>query len=142
MKITTIDQKLSVAGQPAVEEIGALAENGTTLLINNRPDGEEPDQPGSAAEQAAAENAGVGYLHLPVTGASLSREDVLAFREAVLAAPGQVLAHCRSGTRSLMLWALGEVLAGNLSRDDLLAYGQRHGFDLSSAVRWLDAQGD
>ncbi|WP_342150336.1 TIGR01244 family sulfur transferase [Methylorubrum sp. SB2] len=139
MKRTIIDQKFSVAGQPSPEEIAALGREGVALLINNRPDGEEPDQPGSATERAAAEAAGIGYLDLPVTGPTITRAAVEDFSAAVAAAPGPVVAHCRSGTRSLTLWALGEVLAGRLRRDDVSELGARHGFDLSGAVHWLDA---
>lgn len=141
MTLTRIDDRLSVAGQPSEAEIAAFGEQGVALLINNRPDAEEPDQPGTDAEQAAAEAAGLAYLHLPVTGPTLSRDDVDRFREAVLAAPGPVVAHCRSGTRSLTLWAIGEVLAGHLSRETLLDYGHEHGFDLTGATRWLDRNG-
>ncbi|GEO99628.1 TIGR01244 family sulfur transferase [Methylobacterium haplocladii] len=142
MKLTPVHEKLSVADQPDAAEIAALGAGGTVLLINNRPDDEEAAQPGTEVERAAAEAAGLAYLHLPVTGPSLSRSDVDRFREAVLAAPGPVVAHCRSGTRSLTLWAIGEVLAGNLSRTELLAYGSERGFDLTGAARWLDAHGD
>ncbi|KQT58678.1 phosphatase [Methylobacterium sp. Leaf456] len=141
MERTIIDPKFSVAGQPSPHEIADLGREGVALLINNRPDGEEPGQPGSAAERAAAETAGVGYLDLPVTGPTITRAAVEDFRAAVAAAPGPVVAHCRSGTRSLTLWALGEVLAGRLRRDDISEFGARHGFDLSGAVRWLDANG-
>ncbi|WP_232630588.1 TIGR01244 family sulfur transferase [Methylobacterium sp. Leaf118] len=141
MTRTRIDDKLSVSGQPSLDAIGALGAEGVALLINNRPDGEEPDQPGTAAERAAADAAGVAYLDLPVTGPTITREAVERFHAAVEAAPGPVVAHCRSGTRSLTLWVLGEVLAGRLHRDEIGAFGARHGFDLSGAVRWLDAHG-
>ena len=142
MTITPIESRLSVSGQPNEAEIADLSTKGFALLINNRPEGEEPDQLGSAAEAAAAEAAGLAYLHLPVTGPGITHEDIARFREAVESAPGPVLAHCRSGSRSLTLWALSEVLAGRLRRDDLLAYGRERGFDLSGAVRWLDTHGD
>ena len=141
MKRTIIDEKFSVAGQPSPDEIADLGRAGVALLINNRPDGEEPGQPGSAAERAAAERAGVGYLDLPVTGPTITRAAVQDFHAALEAAPGPVIAHCRSGTRSLTLWALGEVLAGRLRRDELAEFGARHDFDLSGAVHWLDANG-
>ena len=141
MKITPIDARLSVSDQPDDADIAALPVKGFALLINNRPDGEEPGQPGNAAEAAAAEAAGLDYLHLPVTGPTITRQDIARFRETVEAAPGPVLAHCRGGTRSLTLSALSEVLAGRLRRDDLVAYGRERGFDLSGAVRWLDENG-
>ncbi|AWI87780.1 TIGR01244 family phosphatase [Methylobacterium sp. DM1] len=139
MKRTTIDSKLTVAHQPRLAEIEALGAEGVRLLINNRPDGEELGQPGAAAERVAAEAAGLGYLDLPVTGPTLTRADVERFHAAVEAAPGPVVAHCRSGTRSLTLWVIGEVLAGHLRRDEVAAYGARHGYDLSGAERWLEA---
>ena len=138
MKRTSINPTFSVAGQPSLEDIAALGREGVTLLVNNRPDGEEPGQPGAAAERAAAEAAGLTYLDLPVTGPTLTREAVERFRAAVEAAPGPVVAHCRSGTRSLTLWAIGEVLAGRLRRDEVAALGARHGYDLTGAERWLD----
>ena len=139
MRLTRIDDTLSVAGQPTLAEIAALGDQGVTTLINNRPDGEEPGQPGTAAEAAAAQGAGLAYQHLPVTGAAFGRAEIDAFRAAVTAAPGPVVAHCRSGTRSLTLHVLGAVLDGRMRRDEVMAFGTRHGFDLSGAVAWLDA---
>jgi uncharacterized protein (TIGR01244 family) len=139
MRLTRIDDTLSVASQPTLAEIEALKDAGVTALINNRPDGEEPGLPGTAAEAAAAQAAGLAYHHLPVTGPTLGRAAIDAFRAAVAAAPGPVVAHCRSGTRSLTLHVLGAVLDGRLRRDEVLAFGTRHGFDLTGAVAWLDA---
>lgn len=139
MKITPVTDKLSVADQPSETEIAALAGRGVRLVINNRPDGEEAAQPGSAAERRAAEGAGMAYLDLPVTGPTITREAALRFHEAVEASPGPVLAHCRGGTRSLTLWVIGEVLAGRMRREDVRAFGTERGFDLSGVVAWLDA---
>ena len=107
-----ITAKLSVAKQPAVEDFSALAAAGFTAIINNRPNGEEEGQPGSAAEQHAAQAAGLAYSHIPVTGPNITEADVRRFQSAVAGATGPVLGHCKSGTRSLMLWVIGEVLDG------------------------------
>lgn len=139
MKITAITSTFAVASQPSEAEIIDLGGRDFSLLINNRPDGEEPGQPGSKAEADAAKQVGLSYLHLPVTGGSLTRGDVERFRRAVDSAAGPVVAHCRSGTRSLTLWAIGEVLAGNLSRNELPGYGAQKGIDLTGALRWLEA---
>jgi uncharacterized protein (TIGR01244 family) len=141
MKPTPITATFSVAGQPDLQEIAALAGTGTRLLINNRPDGEEPGQPGSAAEAAAAGGAGLAYRHLPVTGPAITRDDVERFRQAIREAGGPVVAHCRSGTRSLTLWVIGEVLEGRLAPEAVVEFGAQHGFDLSGALRWLQANG-
>ena len=139
MKLTPITDTFMVASQPDASEIATLGEHGTKLLINNRPEHEEPDQPESITEATAAEAAGLHYRHIPVTGGSITRADVEAFGQALREAGGPVVAHCRSGTRSLTLWVIGEVLDGRMSRDDVIAFGAERGFDLSGALRWLQA---
>src|ERR1700744_557941 len=101
-----VTQDLSVAPQIAVSDIPAAAERGFTLVINNRPDGEAPDQPTSAQVQAAAQAAGLDYVHIPVRGMPTPQQ-VEAMREAVAAAKGPVLAFCRTGNRSITTWSLG-----------------------------------
>jgi uncharacterized protein (TIGR01244 family) len=67
---------------------------------------------------------------------------VVSFRRDVAAAGGPVLAYCRSGTRSATLWALGEILAGTLSRDEALALGRANGLDLAGGLAWLDRRAE
>ena len=38
------------------------------MIVNNRPDGEEPGQPAGDEIKAAAEAAGLDYRHIPVAG--------------------------------------------------------------------------
>ncbi len=139
MKRIPVDDTLSVAAQPSPEDIAELGRGGVRLLINNRPDGEESGQPGSVAERAAAEAAGMAYLDLPVTGPTITEEAVARFAAALREAGGPVVAHCRSGTRSLTLWAIDAVRSGRLERGAVLDFGRERGIDLSGALRWLDA---
>ena len=46
MTAVKIDDRLTVASQPNQETLSALAAGGFATIINNRPDGEEPGQPG------------------------------------------------------------------------------------------------
>ncbi|WP_306224663.1 bifunctional sulfur transferase/dioxygenase Blh [Bosea beijingensis] len=137
MASVKIDDRLTVASQPHQEALAALAAAGFATIINNRPDGEEPGQPGNAAEKAVLERPGLAYHFIPVTGATITEADIRSFQEAVSGAKGPVYAHCRSGTRSLTLHVLGEVLAGRMKPGDVEAFGRAHGFDLSGAVQWL-----
>ncbi|WP_439817357.1 TIGR01244 family sulfur transferase [Zavarzinia sp. CC-PAN008] len=136
-----INDRIAVMGQPRLDDFAALKAQGFTTVINNRPDGEAPGQPGSAAEEAAAHAAGLDYHYLPVTGATLNQEAVTRFADLVAAAPGPVLAHCAGGLRSAMLHTLGEVRAGRLAPQDVMAEGARIGFDLSPALGWLQRNG-
>ena len=81
--------------------------------MNNRPEDESDDQTPGAEIEAAATAAGIAYVAIPVTHAGFSMPQVEAM-EAALAAAGDkpVLAYCRSGTRSTLLWALAEAKAG------------------------------
>jgi uncharacterized protein (TIGR01244 family) len=131
-----INDKLFISGQPTLAEFATLAGQGFGAIINDRPDGEE-GAPGTAAEDAAAKAAGLAYAHIPVAGLSFTEGDVRRFGAAVEAAKGKVLAHCRSGMRSLMIYALSEALAGRMKATEIRGFGEKYGIDLSAAERWL-----
>jgi uncharacterized protein (TIGR01244 family) len=123
-----VTERFAVAPQIQVEDVAQAAAEGFAMIINNRPDDEAPDQPSSAEIGAAAQAAGMTYLHIPVAGGP-TRQQAEAFHTAVDEAAGPVLAFCRSGTRSINTWALGEALAGE-PRDQLVAAGAQAGYDL------------
>jgi uncharacterized protein (TIGR01244 family) len=128
-----VTDSFSVAPQIAIGDLARAAEAGFTLVINNRPDGEAPDQPTGAEVEAAAHAAGIAYAHIPVRGSPTS-EQVAAERAVLAAAKGPVLAFCRSGTRSITTWSLGEAAAGARSRKELLELGAAAGYDLNTAL--------
>ena len=141
MKTMRLSGRVMVSPQIAAVDFAALARRGVRAIINNRPDGEEPGQLSSAeAANLAAEN-GLAYHHIPITAATLSDAAVTAFRQDVAAAGGEVLAYCRSGTRSATLWALGAIVAGEISREEALALGRANGLDLAGGLAWLDRRG-
>ena len=132
---------MSAATQPSPEDFERLAEDGVRTVINNRPDDEEPGQLSAAEGSRLAAAHGMAYHHLPVTGPTLTRETVERFGTIVGGSDGPVLAHCRSGTRSTLLWAIGEVLAGRMGRDEIVPFGRERGLDLRAALAWLDQNG-
>ncbi|MDP9104294.1 MAG: TIGR01244 family sulfur transferase [Pseudomonadota bacterium] len=131
--IRTVTPDFAVAPQIEPADMSEAKARGFTLVINNRPDGEAPGQPDSAEMQTAAEAEGLSYLHVPVVGRP-SEDQVAAVAEAVKATKGPVLAFCRSGTRSIVTWAIGEAARGGRSREDLIGLGQSAGYDLSSVI--------
>jgi len=137
MHIVKLSADVTVASQPDLEEFRDIAAQGYVAVVNNRPDGEDPTQPGSEAEEAACEVAGLAYAHIPMGAGPLSESDVRHFRSVVAGAAGPVLVHCRSGTRSANLWAIGEVLEGRMAPEDLGALGRQIGLDLRGAEGWL-----
>jgi len=127
----TVTDRFSVSPQISTADVAAAAAQGFSLIINNRPDGEAPGQPTSAEMEAAVRAAGLDYLYAPVVGRP-GPAQVEAVHEAVAAAKGKVLAYCRSGTRSICTWAIGE--AGSVDRGELLRLGAAAGYDLSPVL--------
>ena len=104
--VQAITEDFSVSPQLAPEAMVQAAAAGFKSVINNRPDFEGgPEQPTSAAMEAAARAAGLEYRHLPVNGAYQSPEQIAAMRELLDTLPKPVLAFCRSGARSTNLFA-------------------------------------
>ncbi|MBB3355439.1 TIGR01244 family phosphatase [Rhizobium lentis] len=133
-----VNERLSVAGQPDPAAFADFAKEGFAAVINARPDGEEPGQPGNAAEKISAAAAGLSYSFVPVKGNEITEADIRAFQAAMVEAKGPVVAHCKSATRALTLYALGEVLDGRMKPADVQTFGEGLGFDLAAARRWLE----
>jgi uncharacterized protein (TIGR01244 family) len=134
-RLIPLDADTFVAGQIAPSDMKEIAAAGVALVINNRPDDEEPGQPLGEYIKAAAEAAGLAYRAVPVAG-GLSAQQVEAMTRALDEAEGKVLAFCRSGTRSTYLWALAQSRRG-ADADTLLRQAETAGYDLSPIVRFL-----
>jgi uncharacterized protein (TIGR01244 family) len=122
---------LSAAGKLDRADIEALAASGIRTIINNRPDDEDPGQLPAADALRLAEAHGIAYHHIPVIAATLSRAEVDAFAQVLASAPQPSVVHCRSGTRSTLLWALVRLREG---ADPMALIGEaaRHGIDIAS----------
>jgi uncharacterized protein (TIGR01244 family) len=124
-----------VAGQIAPGDIAEIAAAGIAAIVNNRPDGEEPGQPEAAGIEAAARAAGLTCEHIPVAGV-LSDAQIERMAQVLSEAEGPVLAFCRSGTRSIYLWALARARLGDES-GALIAKARSAGFDLAPIAAFL-----
>ncbi|MCJ7592470.1 MAG: TIGR01244 family sulfur transferase [Woeseiaceae bacterium] len=104
MNISRISDNYAVAAQILPMEVAAIAEQGFVAIICNRPDGEEPGQPTSAEIAAECVKAGLAFHHIPVSGIPISERAILEQRRLIDESGGPVLAYCRSGQRSLIIW--------------------------------------
>lgn len=134
-----ITPKLFASPQITVDEVAEAKALGVALIVNNRPEGESEDQTPGDAIEAAARAAGIDYVAIPVTHAGFSGPQVAAMRAALdKAGDSPVLAYCRSGTRSTLLWSLAEAQAGR-NPDELAAAAAQGGYDLSPIRSLLDS---
>lgn len=112
MTLTQLDAKLAVSPKVRPEDLAQLRSAGFRCVINNRPDGEAPEQPTSAELGAEAARLGLDYYHIPVVPGLVEDADALAFGKVLASTEGPVLAFCRSGARSTSLWKRSRELQG------------------------------
>ncbi len=132
-----ITNNLYASPQIAVADVATARDLGVTLIINNRPEGESDDQTPGAEIARAAQEAGIDYVEIPVTHAGFAQNQVVAMAEALEGSTGPVLAYCRSGTRSTLLWALARAKAGD-NPDELARQAAAGGYDLAPVRQIMD----
>lgn len=108
-----IDAKTYASPQITLADVAEAKALGVGLIVNNRPEGESEDQTPGAEIEAAAREAGIAYVAIPVSHAGFSMPQLDAMAQALeQAGDAPVLAYCRSGTRSTLLWALTMARSG------------------------------
>jgi sulfide:quinone oxidoreductase len=122
---------VSAAGGLDRADIETLADSGVRTIVNNRPDGEDPGQLAAEEARRLAKARGIAYHHIPVTAASLTSGDVDALQAVLAEAERPVVLHCRSGSRSALLWALFRLREG-AEPSSLVAEAARHGIDIAA----------
>ena len=126
-----LENKVLVSPQINAADIDTAATQGITLIINNRPDGEEVGQPTNDSLQKIAEAKGIKWLWIPVVGGQITPEDIENSIAAFKEADGKTLAYCRTGTRSSMMWSFYQAATDNLSTADILTNTSKAGYDFA-----------
>ena len=140
MMFRELDKQVLVADAPMrPRDMADAAARGVTLAINNRPDGEAFDQIDAATLGAAAAEAGIAYLHIPIEEV-LSSNKVAALTDAMAGAEGRVLIFCKTGTRSTYLWALARAREGAVP-EALTQHAARAGYNITPLMNWLRQAG-
>jgi uncharacterized protein (TIGR01244 family) len=137
MDMRKITPTYFVAPQIDPADMADAAAAGITTIICNRPDAEVPPPFQADAIEAAAQAAGLAFLRLPLTHQTMTPQNAALQAEYVASSAGPVLAYCASGTRSTVVWALGQ--AGQMQVDDILAAARSGGYDLDTMRPTLEA---
>ncbi len=132
MKAFALTPSLAVAGQILPEHVPAIAEAGFKVIINNRPDGEEPGQPSSDDVASAAKAQGLEYRHLPVNAMNFPGPDLEVMKHLFDDESQSVFAFCRTGTRCANLWIYSREDA---DVDEARQQAASIGFDISMSAR-------
>ena len=125
-----LDARTLVSGQIGPEHMAEAKRLGVKVIVNNRPDNEDPGQPLGAEIEAAAKAQGLDYRHVPIAR-GMGPADVEAMRQAMQdAGEGKMLAFCRSGNRSTLAWAVACHEEG-VPREELERAAEGAGFSLA-----------
>ena len=131
-----LDERTLVSGQIQPSDLPALKQQGVTMIVNNRPDGEDAGQPTSDELEAAAGAAGIAYCHVPIWRGPGPAE-VERMREAMAeCGEGKMLLFCRSGTRSTFAWAVAQAEDGK-PREEIEKAAMQAGYDISPVAHLL-----
>jgi uncharacterized protein (TIGR01244 family) len=104
LSIYRLSATCAVAGQIQPADVAAIAADGFTTIVCNRPDDEDFGQPAAGDIEAACATHGVAFHHIPIDRGGLTMQMVEDFQQAVTESAGPVLAYCRSGQRSAVIW--------------------------------------
>ena len=132
MQLKQVNPEFWVADQITVPDIELIAARGIKTIFCNRPDGEGPDQPNVIEIEQALQPYGIQIRYLPVVSGKVTDEQAEEFKQLYLQAQKPLLAYCRSGTRSITLWALSQVTDQTL--DQMLLTAKTLGYDLQGVV--------
>jgi uncharacterized protein (TIGR01244 family) len=131
MKIVKLTENVAVSEQVTPENVVAIAAAGYKVLVNNRPDGEEANQPSNADIAAAAQAAGMEYHYMPITAGNFPGPDFGRIRSLLDDTALPVLAFCRTGTRCTNLWVASR---DEESREQARVQARRLGYDLGMST--------
>jgi uncharacterized protein (TIGR01244 family) len=102
-----VNEDFCTAGQPTIEDLTALRDDGNVAILNLR----LPDEHDAAAEQAAAEELGMKYFNIPVVGSDPQDSQAAEFL-ALTDDPENrpMFIHCGSANRVGAFWMIRRVL--------------------------------
>lgn len=133
MKQFDVNENFSVSDQLIPSDLTSLKKSGVAVIVCNRPDGESEDQPAFSGIEAEAQKLGLAVLSLPFKSGEQSDEQVTEFL-SLLGNGKKIHAYCRTGNRSLCLWAAATCKGGG-SSETVLAKAKLAGIDVSSAIK-------
>ena len=135
MDYKTVTDQFAVAPQITVEDVVTIKSLGYVAIINNRPDGEVPGQPLKQDIKAQALAQGLQFIDLPIVSGALPMEAIEQTKATLAQIDGPVFAYCRSGTRSITLWALSQI--GTLDGQEISSCVKNAGYDLPFLDHYL-----
>ena len=132
-----LSEQVWASPQITPAEVAEAASLGFRAIVNNRPEDESADQTTGDAIAEAARASGLAYHAIPITHAGFSEAQARAMAAILEQENGPILAYCRSGTRSTLLWSLAEASRGG-NPQKIAANAASAGYDVSPVRAMID----
>jgi uncharacterized protein (TIGR01244 family) len=111
LQITKHSETFSSSPQISPDDIKEIKSLGFRAIINARPDQEGGNnQPTNEDIKAAAEKAGLMYIHTPVAPSNIGTDDIQACAQFLNSAPTPILGFCKTGMRANNLYQSAQKL--------------------------------
>lgn len=116
LQITKYSEDFSSCPQINPDDIAEIKSLGFKAIINARPDYEGGNnQPLSEDIKAAAEKAGLMYIHTPVIPSNIGADDIQTCAHFLTSAPTPILGFCKTGMRASNLYQSAQKLNAGYS---------------------------
>jgi len=135
MDYKKVTDQFAVAPQITIEDVATIKALGYVAIINNRPDGEAPGQPLIQDIKSQTLAQGMQFIDLPIVSGTLPMEAIQQTKATLDQIDGPVFAYCRTGTRSITLWALSQI--GTLDGQEISSCVNNAGYDLPFLAPYL-----
>ena len=107
LEIVKVTPDFAIGPQISPEDFEPLRAAGFASVLNARPDDEIGDYLLSQDAERHARANGLAYAHCPSDNHAIFETDVIdRFERALVDLPKPIFAHCKTGTRAAILWAL------------------------------------
>jgi uncharacterized protein (TIGR01244 family) len=139
--LTWITPSFAVTSALEPADFVDLRNDGVRCVISNRPDNEQTDQLNAPAEASLSWREGMLFRHVPAAKHELFTDEIVdAMAHALQGCEGPIVAHCKSGLRSAILWAAASARTQRV--DQVMKALAAAGFELEMIRDDLDAQAD
>ncbi len=129
IEIVSLTPEFAIGPQVTDGDFDTVRAAGFASVLNARPDGETGDYLRAPDAERLARACGLSYAHSPTENHAIFEPDVIdRFEHALAELPKPIFAHCKTGTRTAILWAL--VAARHRAVEDVIATLRAAGQDL------------
>ena len=105
--IVSVTPKFAIGPQPSAVDFDRIRTAGFASILNTRPDDEDGYYLRSKEAEISARSRGIAYAYSPSENYALFETPVIdQFEHALTVLPSPIFAHCKTGTRAAILWAL------------------------------------